>query len=147
QAKEYGVFMLMAEDNERTIISIKQKIPKFFTLTNFMITTAGKLSILQTVKYIDSEIVRICDRNIPKLQVGGKLRVLPEKFARYYLPISKDSPAINKAFIESLGFQVLVDMENKETVDRNNLSKRKFDYVVRCSEYQEEKGEDFYLAN
>src|SRR5699024_12106596 len=69
------------------------------------------------------------------------------KFARYYLPISKDSPAINKAFIESLGFQVLVDMENKETVDRNNLSKRKFDYVVRCSEYQEEKGEDFYLAN
>src|SRR5699024_2499342 len=98
---KYGVYMLMAEDSEKTITTIKYQIPEVPTLTNYIIATAKTSSVLSTIKHLDSETIRIHSPNIQRLHVGGKLRVLPEKFARYYLPISKDSPAINKTFIES----------------------------------------------
>jgi len=70
------------------------------------------------------------------------LRSPSDRFARYYLPISK-KPKIYKTFIESSFSQILINMENKETADKHPLSKRKFDCIVRFSEYQEEKREDF----
>jgi len=112
----------MAENSEKNISTIKRQVPEVPTLTNYIIATANTAVVLPIVKYLDLVTIRMQSPNTPKLHVGGKLRVLPEKFVRYYLPISKDSPKINKTFFESLGFQILVDMDKTETVDKNHLS-------------------------
>jgi len=104
QQTEYGFYMLMAEDSEETITTIKRQVREVPTLANYIIATANTAGVMPTIKDLDSVIIRIHRPNTPKLHVGGKLRVLPQKFARYCLPIFKDNPTINKTFIESLDF-------------------------------------------
>ena len=147
QQREYGFYMLISEDNEKTIDIIKQQTPDIAQLTNYMIATRTSSAVRSTIKNLDAPTVKIYGQNINKLQVGGKLRVMPIGFAQIYLPISNDVKEKHKQFIEMLGFQVLVDMDNKKIVQQHNLSRRRFDYVVRYSDYAEHKGEDFYLVD
>src|SRR5699024_12811293 len=50
QAKEDGVVMLMAEDNERTIVSMKRQIPQCFKLRNLIIQIDGTSNNSDTVR-------------------------------------------------------------------------------------------------
>src|SRR5699024_8750804 len=60
----------------------------------------------------------------------------------------KDNVEKHKQFLESLNYQILVDMDNHELVEKNNFTKRRFDYVVR-NDYFKANNEhnDFYLVD
>jgi len=148
EKREFGFYMLMSEDNERTVDLIKQQTANFPQISNIMIATRTPTAVQTAVKQLDVETLRYHGRNIPKLQIGGKLIVLPIMFALIYLPISKDNVEKHKQFLESLNYQILVDMDNHELVEKNNFTKRRFDYVVR-NDYFKANNEhnDFYLVD
>src|SRR5699024_5612846 len=148
EKREFGFYMLMSEDNERTVDLIKQQTPDFPQLSNVIIATRTPTAVQTAVKQLDVETLRYYGQNISKLQVGGKLIVLPIMFALIYLPISKDNVDKHKQFLESLNYQILVDMDNHELVEKNDFTKRRFDYVVR-NDYFEANNEhnDFYLVD
>lgn len=139
---EYGFYMLMGENNEETIKTIKNQTPKITGLANYLIVTRSVRAAKPAMEQLEQETVRKHVPNIPKLHVGGKLRVFPAGFARAYLTISEDNPGIHEKFLERLGVELL--QENQHVDDTRALAKYQLDEVVRHPEYP---GEIFYLAN
>ena len=139
---EYGFYMLMSENNEETIKTIKNQTPKITGLANYLIVTRSVKAAKPAMEQLEQEIVKRQAPNIPKLHVGGKLRVFPASFARAYLTISEDNPGIHEQFLERLGFELL--REDRHPDDTRALAKYQLDEVVRHPEYP---GETFYLAN
>src|SRR5699024_2965868 len=131
---------------ERTVDLIKQQTANFPQISNIMIATRTPTAVQTAVKQLDVETLRYHGRNIPKLQIGGKLIVLPIMFALIYLPISKDNVEKHKQFLESHNYQIVVNMDNHKLVKKKNITKKCSDYLVTNDYYKpNNEHNDFYL--
>lgn len=139
---EYGVYMLMGEDNEATIKKIKNQTPKITGVNDYLIVTRTSTAVKAAIEQIEKKEVRHYDANIGSLIVGGKLCVLPGVFAQIYLPISEDNEEKHRQFLEMLGFQILD--EDRQAANTRAFSRFKFDFLVQHPNYP---GEELYLAN
>src|SRR5699024_12807125 len=102
EKREFGFYMLMSEDNERTVDLIKQQTANFPQISNIMIATRTPTAVQTAVKQLDVETLRYHGRNIPKLQIGDKLIVLPTMFALIDLTISQVTIQYYQEFLECI---------------------------------------------
>src|SRR5699024_8562430 len=76
EKREFGFYMLMSEDNERTVDLIKQQTPDFPQLSNVIIATRTPTAVQTAVKQLDVETLSYYCQYIYMLKVEGNYIVL-----------------------------------------------------------------------